>query len=195
LIEGWIGQLGKYVQRADFLARNPESFDQHRLAALIHEGTQVFASRLGGALIPIAVCNGGVAMRNRLMRTLGVTLGLLIVSVPLLAHHGAAQFDVGKKVIAKGTVTEWFWSNPHCFLRFDVAGADGQVVHWAVETQSGPNILPQGFSKQTFKVGDEVTVTLEPVKNGRPMGRLLQVLLPDGSTLPLRGTGQPPAQN
>jgi Family of unknown function (DUF6152) len=128
-------------------------------------------------------------MRNRLMRTLGVTVGLLIGSVPLLAHHGAAQFDVGKKVTVKGTVTEWFWANPHCFLRFDTAGADGQVVHWAVETQSGPNILPQGFSKQTFKIGDEVTVTLEPVKNGRPMGRLLRVVLPDGSALPLDAAG------
>jgi hypothetical protein len=123
------------------------------------------------------------------MRTLGVTVGLLIGSVPLLAHHGAAQFDVGKKVTVKGTVTEWFWANPHCFLRFDAAGADGQVVHWAVETQSGPNILPQGFSKQTFKIGDEVTVTLEPVKNGRPMGRLLRVVLPDGSALPLDAAG------
>ena len=136
-------------------------------------------------------------MKHPLIRSLASSLGLLIVSVPLLAHHGAAQFDVGKKVTVKGTVTEWFWSNPHCFLRFDAAGADGQVVHWAVETQSGPNILPQGFSKQTFKVGDEVTVTLEPVKNGRPMGRLLQVLLPDGSTLPFRvgDAGQAPAQN
>jgi Family of unknown function (DUF6152) len=119
------------------------------------------------------------------MRTLGIALGLLMVSVPLLAHHGAAQFDVGKKVTVKGTVVEWFWANPHCFLRFDAAGDDGQVVHWAVETQSGPNILPQGFSKQTFKVGDQVTVTLEPVKNGRPLGRLLRVVLADGSTLPL----------
>ena len=124
-------------------------------------------------------------------------LGAIAMAAPLAAHHGAAQFDVGKKVMVKGTVTEWFWSNPHCFLRFDAAGADGQVVHWAVETQSGPNILPQGFSKQSFKVGDEVTVTLEPVKNGRPMGRLLQVVLPDGSTLPLRVTDAAsiPAQN
>lgn len=135
-------------------------------------------------------------MRNSLTRTLGVSLVLLITSAPLFAHHGAAQFDVGKKVTVKGTVTEWFWSNPHCFLRFDAPGADGQLVHWAVETQSGPNILPQGFSKQSFKVGDEVTVTLEPVKNGRPMGRLLQVVLPDGATLPLRvGDAQAPAQN
>ena len=135
-------------------------------------------------------------MKNAVMRTLGLAVGLLTVSVPLLAHHGAAQFDVGKKVTVKGAVTEWFWSNPHCFLRFDATGADGQVVHWAVETQSGPNILPQGFSKQTFKVGDEVTVTLEPVKNGRPMGRLLRVVLPDGSSLPLAAAeGQVPGNS
>jgi hypothetical protein len=124
-------------------------------------------------------------MRNRLLRALGAALVLWTASVPLLAHHGAAQFDVGKRVTVKGKVVEWFWANPHCFLRFDAAGDDGQVVHWAVETQSGPNILPQGFSKQSFKVGDEVTVTLEPVKNGRPLGRLLRVVLADGSTLPL----------
>jgi hypothetical protein len=124
-------------------------------------------------------------MRNRLLRALGAALVLLTASVPLLAHHGAAQFDVGKKVTVKGTVVEWFWANPHCFLRFDAAGEDGQVVRWAVETQSGPNIVPQGFTKQTFKVGDAVTVTLEPVKNGRPLGRLLRVVLADGSTLPL----------
>ena len=123
-------------------------------------------------------------MRNRFLRTLCVVVIVLTAAVPLLAHHGAAQFDVGKRVTAKGKVVEWFWANPHCFLRFDTVGDDGQVVHWAVETQSGPNILPQGFSKQSFKVGDEVTVTLEPVKNGRPLGRLLKVVLADGSTLP-----------
>ena len=124
-------------------------------------------------------------MRHRLLWTLGGALVLWTASVPALAHHGAAQFDVGKRVTVKGKVVEWFWANPHCFLRFDAAGDDGQVVHWAVETQSGPNILPQGFSKQSFKVGDDVTVTLEPVKNGRPLGRLLRVVLADGSTLPL----------
>src|ERR1044071_2745857 len=129
-------------------------------------------------------------MRKRRMGTVTVALGLLLMSVPLLAHHGAAQFDVGKKVVVKGTVVEWFWFNPHCFLRFDAAAADGQVVHWAVETQSGPNILPQGFSKQSFKAGDEVTVTLEPVKNGRPLGRLVRVVRADGSALPL-GAGSP----
>lgn len=122
-------------------------------------------------------------MRNRHTAMFAVAVGLLIVSVPLLAHHGAAQFDMGKKVTLKGNVVEWFWANPHCFLRFDVKDDKGQVVRWAAETQSGIIVLNQGFTKQTFKQGDEVTVTLEPVKNGRPLGRLLKVVLPNGDTL------------
>ena len=112
-----------------------------------------------------------------------VAVCLLIGSAPLFAHHGGAAFDVGKRITKKGTVTEWFWANPHCFLSFDVKEDNGQVVRWIVETQAPPNIVPIGFSKQSFKPGDEVTVTLEPVKNGRPLGRLMQVVLPDGKTL------------
>jgi Family of unknown function (DUF6152) len=122
-------------------------------------------------------------MRSRDIKGFAVAVCLLIVSVPLFAHHGGAAFDVGKRITKKGTVTEWFWANPHCFLSFDVKEDNGQVVRWIVETQAPPNIVPIGFSKQSFKPGDEVTVTLEPVKNGRPLGRLLQVVLPDGKTL------------
>ena len=122
-------------------------------------------------------------MRLRLVAFFGMLAGLLIVSIPLFAHHGAASFDTSKKLTVKGTVVEWFWANPHCFLRFDVKGEDGQTVQWAVETQSGPNITPLGYTKQTFKPGDEVTVTLEPVRNGRPLGRLLTVVLPNGKRL------------
>jgi hypothetical protein len=122
-------------------------------------------------------------MRNRCVTILTVTLGLLMISVPMFAHHGAAEFDFGKRLTVKGTVTEWFWANPHCFLRFDVKDNQGQVAHWVVEAQSGPNILDLGFAKQSFKPGDVVTVTLEPVRNGRPLGRMINVVLPDGKTL------------
>jgi hypothetical protein len=104
-------------------------------------------------------------------------------------------FDVGKKVTLKGTVTEWFWANPHCLLKFDVKGDNGQVVNWIAETQAPPNIIPSGYSKQSFKAGDEITVTVEPVKNGQPLGRILQVVLANGKTLggPVGGAGAPVA--
>jgi uncharacterized protein DUF6152 len=131
-------------------------------------------------------------MRNRSMRVFAVAVGLLIVAVPLFAHHANAVFDVGKRNTFKGTVVEWFWANPHCLLRLDVTGDNGQVVHWVAETQAPPNMIPLGWTKQSFKPGDEVTVTVEPAKSGRPVGRILQVVLANGKTL-ATGGGLTPA--
>ncbi len=128
-------------------------------------------------------------MRKGLLTVFAVAVGLLIVSVPLFAHHANAVFDVGKRITVKGTVTEWFWANPHCLLRFDVKDDRGDVMHWIGETQAPPNMIPFGWSKQSFKPGDEVTLTLEPVKNGAPLGRLLQAVFPDGKTLVAGATG------
>jgi hypothetical protein len=71
-------------------------------------------------------------MRFRVIAIFAMAAGLLIVSVPLWAHHGAASFDTTKKLTVKGTVVEWFWANPHCFLRFDVKDENGQTVKWVV---------------------------------------------------------------
>jgi Family of unknown function (DUF6152) len=124
-----------------------------------------------------------ITMRKRLITTSAVGVGLLIVSGSLFAHHGNAEFDVGKRVTVKGTATKWLWANPHCILFLDVKADSGPVVQWVAETQPPLSIVPGGFSKQTFKPGDEVTVTLEPVKNGRPLGRMLEVVLPNGTKL------------
>jgi hypothetical protein len=110
-------------------------------------------------------------------------LSVLLVSVPLLAHHGAAGLDTGKEITLRGTVTEWIWSNPHCFLQFDAKDDTGTVRNWAVETQNPTAMTQRGFSRTLFKVGDEVTVIIEPVKNGQPIGRLLTVLLANGQKL------------
>jgi uncharacterized protein DUF6152 len=117
-------------------------------------------------------------------RMLGaVAIGVALLSSALTAHHANAVFDLGKRLTLTGTVTEWFWANPHCLLRFDVKSDSGEMTHWVAETQAPPNMTPFGWTKQSFAVGDQVTVTLEPVKNGSPLGRILQVRLPDGKTL------------
>jgi hypothetical protein len=110
-------------------------------------------------------------------------LGILLISVPVAAHHGAAALDTGKEITLKGTVTEWIWSNPHCFLQFDAKDASGTVRNWAVETQNPTAMTQRGFSRTLFKAGDEVTVIIEPVKNGQPIGRLLTVVLANGQKL------------
>jgi hypothetical protein len=122
-------------------------------------------------------------MSNRLSKTFAVAVSL-IVSVPLMAHHGNAAFDVGKEVTLKGTVTDWFWANPHCILQFDLKSENGQPgEHWVAETNNPPSMVDDGWVKTSIKAGDQVTVTLQPVKGGKPVGRVLQVVLPDGKTL------------
>ena len=95
----------------------------------------------------------------------------------------SAAFDVGKKVVLKGTVAGWIYSNPHCLLSLDVVGEDGKVVRWIAEGQAPNVVYPAGYRKDSFNFGDQVTITVEPVKNGRPMGRILSAVLADGTTL------------
>jgi len=114
---------------------------------------------------------------------LAVLTASLITAGPILAHHGSAAFDVGKQLTMKGTVTEWFWANPHCFLQYDVKGDDGKSVHWIAETSNPPDMVNAGWSKTSLKPGDQVTITVEPVKSGKPVAHLLEVKLADGKVL------------
>jgi hypothetical protein len=120
------------------------------------------------------------------------TVGIL-VGTPVIAHHGAATFDTGKKLVMEGSVTEWVWSNPHCFLKLDVQEKDGTVRHWVVETSNPPDMVNRGWSRRSFKAGEKVTITVEPVKSGNPVGRLLTVTFADGKVLSTQGGGGDPA--
>lgn len=122
-------------------------------------------------------------MRNMVVALSFAVVSVSLASVSLIAHHGAAALDTGKEITLKGTVTEWVWSNPHCFLQFDAKDDTGTVRNWAVETQNPTTMTQRGFSRTLFKAGDEVTATLEPVKNGQPIGRLLTVVLASGQKL------------
>ena len=121
-------------------------------------------------------------MRTALFVVLAAVIGIF-AAVPLSAHHGAAAYEVGKKVVLKGTVKQWIYSNPHCLLTLEVTGDDGQVVQWIVEGQAPNVVFPAGYRKDTFTFGDKVTVTVEPVKNGRPLGRFVAAVTADGQTL------------
>jgi len=125
------------------------------------------------------------AMEADLMRksffTLVLAVGLLVASAPVMAHHGdGSTFGGGAEITVKGTVTEWFWANPHCLLKFDVKGDDGQIQHWVGETQSPATIFASGWNKFMFKPGDQVTVTVRPVKNRKFVGPIDGVVLADG---------------
>ena len=122
-------------------------------------------------------------MRSKFLAVFVLATLFSITSSALFAHHGNAAFDAGKKLALEGTVTEWVWANPHCWLKFDVKDDKGNIVHWVAETNNAPDMIERGWSMHSFKTGDEVTVTVEPVKNGNPVGRVLSVVLPNGQTL------------
>jgi hypothetical protein len=99
-------------------------------------------------------------------------IGLVILSTPLLGHHGTnISYDHGKPTTMTGTVTEFVWQNPHCQIYFDVKGSDGSIEHWAGELNS-PGVLQrsENWSRRTLNVGDVITVTLFPSKAGTPVG-------------------------
>ena len=128
-------------------------------------------------------------MKAKLLVILAMGISVSILSLPLAAHHGNAAYDTDKKVTLKGTVTQWFWANPHCILQFDATDGSGQVVHWGAETENSTTMTHQGWTKQSFKPGDEVTVTMITVKNGKPIGRIVEVVLPNGQKLAGRLAG------
>jgi hypothetical protein len=129
------------------------------------------------------------------LRLLSVLVVGMLMPSPLSAHHGGAAYDVGKLLTLRGTVTQWYYSNPHCLLTLEVKGEDGKVVTWIAETQAPPIMYPAGYRRDTFKPGDEVTVVVSPAKNGRPVGHIREVVTAAGWTL--GGGGQsvpkPPA--
>ena len=108
---------------------------------------------------------------------------LLAAPRALVAHHGAATFDTSTEITLEGTVTEWAWFNPHCFLKFDVTNEDGTVTNWAAEAGNPTDMTRRGWGRTSFKPGEEITVTVQPVKTGAPVGRIRAVVVADGRTL------------
>jgi hypothetical protein len=104
-----------------------------------------------------------------------------LTSVPggAWAHHSFAMFDQTKQVSVTGTVRDFEWTNPHAFIEVE----DAQGKTWGIELNSPNNLVRQGWKRDVMKPGDKVTVTLNPLRDGRPGGLFNAVTLPDGRVL------------
>jgi len=109
-------------------------------------------------------------------------LALAVPLTPALAHHSFAMFDQKKIMTLKGTVTEFQWTNPHAFIELDVVSG-GKVRHWSIELNSPNNLKRQGWSRNVLKPGDKATVRINPLRDGKPGGLFLDVVLPSGKVL------------
>ena len=120
-----------------------------------------------------------------LVVALTIILGVLLVSDPLLAHHGEANYDTTKMVSVKGTVTDFLFVNPHVQIAFDVKNDKGEIEKWIGEARS-PSMLSRigGWDKNTIKVGDVITASGHRTRNGTNFLRLMKIVLPDGREMP-----------
>ena len=108
-------------------------------------------------------------MKNNMLCASVLAAGLILTSAPLIAHHGdAGRYDESPFVIT-GTIVEIRLTNPHSIMVFDVTDANGKTVRWQGEMTGGQQIVRQfGWTKESPKVGDKITLTGRRVKTGAP---------------------------
>jgi len=102
---------------------------------------------------------------------------------PVAAHHSAAMFDDAKVLELKGTVKEMQWKNPHVWIQV-VVDDHGKPTEWSLEAGSPNTLSRNGWRSTTFKAGDEVTVRLNPMKDGTSAGMFIGAKFgADGKTI------------
>jgi len=112
----------------------------------------------------------------------GLALALTFGPSAARAHHSFAMFDRTRQVTLVGVVKAFQWTNPHSWVQLAVARGGAEEA-WAIEALS-PNVLGrQGWSKNTLRPGDRVSVVINPLRDGKAGGNLVSVALADGRVL------------
>ena len=104
-----------------------------------------------------------------------------MLAVPVFAHHSfAAQYDREKPVTLVGPVTKIDWINPHARFFVDVKDASGKVVNWEVELAAPAMLMRRGWTRNSIKLGESVTVSAFLAKDGSNLANASTVTLVDG---------------
>ena len=96
--------------------------------------------------------------------------GLIVTSNGAVGHHSVVMFDREHPIQLIGVVREFKFTNPHAFIALEVTGKDAPPVIWNLEGDSVNSLRWDGWSSQTLKPGDELRITVEPLRNGAPGG-------------------------
>jgi len=111
------------------------------------------------------------------------TLVLAAMSATLLAHHSTVAYAPQSVVLKNATIAKVLWASPHIILTFDVKESGGAVSSWSTESGSPASVSRVGWTRNSVKPGDKVTIELYPAKNGARVGRLKKVVFSDGHEL------------
>ncbi len=130
------------------------------------------------------------------MKSVSITAACLVSLLALdgvaNAHHSFAMFDNTKSVVLDGTMKSVQLTNPHSYFILTAPGSDGVVKDWNIEGPSPNNLIRRGWKHSDLNVGDHVSITFHPRKDGAAGGELVKVKLPDGKELE-SGAGQRPS--
>jgi hypothetical protein len=130
----------------------------------------------------------------RPVRSIGALAGLVAVlsfgaaAPPVFAHHSFGLFDMSKTAEVEGTIIKLEWSNPHCWLFLASGPSDTEAVNYGFEMTSVGEMTRRGWTKISVKPGDKVKVTFHPVRDGRPAGYMMSVMMTDTG----KYVGRPP---
>lgn len=109
------------------------------------------------------------------------TVSLAVLATPALAHHSfAAEYDVKQPITMTGTVTKVEWLNPHARFYIDVKDKGGKVINWEFELGSPNSLMRKGWTRNSLKPGDVVTVDGFRAKDGSSLGNARTINLADG---------------
>ena len=123
-------------------------------------------------------------MKRIVLVTLAVAVALACLSLPVAAHHGNAAYDMDKVVQLKATITGFEFGNPHVQIFFDTKDDSGKVLHWNCEGTNPAMLQRIGWTKNTLKPGDQVTLYVHPNKNPEiTVGLLVKAVLANGQVL------------
>ncbi len=104
----------------------------------------------------------------------------LLLAVPATAHHTHAMYEPDALITLEGTVKEAQWINPHSWLYIDVINEAGETEEWALEGRAPFRLAEQGWDLDAIQPGDEISVTVKPLRRGARGGLLGIVRMSDG---------------
>jgi hypothetical protein len=123
-------------------------------------------------------------MTNRHATVVLMLLAMAGTSAMVSAHHSfASEFDSAKPLKLSGTVTKVQWRNPHTYFFVDVKGEDGQIHNWAMELGSPNVLMRRGWTRDSLKAGDQVTVEGARARDNSYKGNANSVVMADGKRL------------
>jgi hypothetical protein len=109
-------------------------------------------------------------MRRQIQVYCAAVVLAVLTGSPLLAHHSSSAYDLSKSLTLDVTVASVVFTNPHVMLHFEAKTERGEIQHWAIETNNPSVMRRAGWTKDTLKAGDKLTITFHPAVNGTTNG-------------------------